>query len=288
MRRSRPVLLLLALVAMSSLVPVNALSNSAGPSQKIDITSLVRRSQFIFLGTVEKAGATAEVNITAEASRAIVRVDRVLRAPELFQAVQGRRVTVQLHRDLPVKNGDAAVFFTRSWFYGESLGVVEVGRMDAQLVDSLTSQIREAEERIADEKLSERIVRAQLIVLGTVTAVAPASPEARHSPFTEHDPDWWRAKIAVEKILKGRRPRNLSVLFAGSTDEMWIDSPKLEEGQTAIFLLQRDQKEKGMPALRRPGWTALDPLDVQPPSQLERVRRLSENPLLPPGGEEIP
>lgn len=271
MRRGRQALLLLALVSSGD-----------------DVVSLVRQSQLAFLGTVERVGATTEADVPFDDATAIVRVDQVLRAPELFQGLRGRRVTVQLRRDLPAKSGDAAVFFTRSWFYGESLGVVEVGRRDADQVDALPGQIREAEKLLADEKLSERTRRAQLIVLGTVTGVGPAHPKPRKNPFTEHDPDWWLARIAVERVIKGNPPRRLQVLFADSVDEMWIDSPKLAKGQTAILLLQRDQQEKGMPALRRPGWTALDPLDVQPASELERVRRLSESPLSAPGKEDAP
>jgi hypothetical protein len=59
---------------------------------------------------------------------------------------------------------------------------------------------------------------------------------------------------------------------------MWIDAPKLRKGMAVLLLLQRDQQEKGMPVLRRPGWTALDPLDVLPPNQIERVRRLIKAP----------
>jgi hypothetical protein len=55
---------------------------------------------------------------------------------------------------------------------------------------------------------------------------------------------------------------------------MWIDSPKFEAGQSGIWILQRKQKERGWPLMREPGLTALDPLDFQPQSQLDRVREL--------------
>jgi len=56
--------------------------------------------------------------------------------------------------------------------------------------------------------------------------------------------------------------------------EGWPDAPKLAPGQSYILILQRNQSEKGWPVLRVPGLTALDPLDVHPPDELERIRRL--------------
>jgi hypothetical protein len=84
--------------------------------------------------------------------------------------------------------------------------------------------------------------------------------------------------IAVQSVEKGEQPQGLRVLFPASRDEMWIDSPKLRKGMRAILLLQRDQQEKGMPVLRRRGWTALDLLDVLSPDQIQRVRQLIKAP----------
>src|ERR1044071_2333139 len=159
MRRSLPAVLLLAVVSTSGL--------ASADTMRTDVTSLVRESQLIFMGTIEKLGAATEANLPADRSTAIVQVEQVLRAPELLQAWRGQKVTVQLLRDLPAHSGEAAVFFTRSWVYGDSLGVVEIGRLDARQVDALSRQIREAEAQLADEKLSARIGRAHVTVLGT-------------------------------------------------------------------------------------------------------------------------
>lgn len=281
MRFGRTVVLVLA--ALSTAAPA-ALRGVAG-AQQLDVLSLSRHSQLVFLGTVIKVGAATETVVPADKLTAIVRVDQVLFPPKAIgDIVQGKRVTVQMK--LPAKRGDLAIWFTTSWFYGNSLGVVEVGRADVQQAGTLPGRIAAAEKRLADEKLSVRLVRAQLVVLGTVLEVAPAVPPGeRKGPFSEHDPDWWVARIAVEKVLKGDRPQELKVLFAKSTDVMWIASPKPAKGETAIFVCQRDQQEEGMPASRRPDWTALDPLDVLPPGEMERVQRLIQNPLLPPGQE---
>jgi hypothetical protein len=254
------------------------LPTGATKAQDLDLASLKRQSQLVFLGTIEKIGAATEANIPVDDRTAVVRVDRVLRSTDQFRTLTGREVTVQLRKEQPATKGDTAVFFTRSWLYGKSLAVVEVGRGDAKEAAGLSRKIQEVEAKEEDEKLGGRIATAELIVLGTVTRVRPTPGEEGRGPITEHDPDWWEATIAVESVEKGQRPSELRVLFANSTDEMWIDSPKLRQGMTALFLLRRDQQERGMPVLRRPGWTALDPLDVLPPARIARLRSLIKAP----------
>lgn len=243
-------------------------------AQDLDLAALKRQSQLVFLGTIQKVGAATEANVPVDERTAVVRVDRVLRSVKQFQALEGREVTVQLRPELPATAGASAVFFTQSWLYGKSVAVVEVGRGEASQEKALTSQLEETDAKVADEKLGDRIATAELIVLGTVTRVRPAPEEKGKRPITEHDPDWWEATIAVASVEKGQRPSELKVRFAHSMDEMWIDSPKLRRGERAVFLLRQDQQEKGMPALRRSGWTALDPLDVQPPARIARLRAL--------------
>ncbi|HSS52383.1 MAG TPA: hypothetical protein VLX28_25855 [Thermoanaerobaculia bacterium] len=256
-----------AVLGLLLLLPVGA-----ARAQQLDLAALKRQSQLVFIGTVEKVGAAIEANLPVDERTAIVRVDRVLRSTDQFRFLNGREVTVQLRPEQPAAQGDTAVFFTRSWLFGKSLAVVEVGRGEAKEVAELTRKMKEVDTKEDDEKLGGRTAKAELIVLGTVIRVRPA-PEER-GPITEHGPDWWEATIAVDSVEKGHLPAELRVLFANSTDEMWIDSPKLRQGMRAIFLLRRDQQEKGMPALRRPGWTALDPLDVQPPGRIARLRSL--------------
>jgi hypothetical protein len=245
-----------------------------GRAQDLDVAALERQSQLVFLGTIQRVGAATEANIPVDDRTAIVRVDRVLRSVKQFQALQGREVTVQLRRESPAEVGETAVFFTQSWLYGKSIAVVEVGRGEASQEKALSSQMEEAKVKVEDEKLGNRIATAELVVLGTVTRVQPAPEEKGNRPITEHDPDWWEATVAVKSVEKGQLPPELKVRFAHSMDEMWIDSPKLRKGETAVFLLRQDQQEKGMPALRRPGWTALDPLDVQPPARIAQLRAL--------------
>lgn len=239
-----------------------------------DIEGWLRQSQWVIDGTIEKTGAATLKSLPASDKTSVVKVNEILHGPSQFNDHRGRRITLYSERPQGLKSGQRAVFFTRSWLYGASLAVVEVGRQTGD-AGKMKDQIAAANERIADQRLGERIARAQLVIVGKVTKAQPARQTDRRRIETEHDPDWWEAEIAVQSVEKGTaREKTLVILFANSKDEMWIESPKAHPGQEGIWILQKDQKEKGWPVLRRPGLTALDPLDLQPPQQLDRIRRL--------------
>ncbi|HEV3459625.1 MAG TPA: hypothetical protein VHG32_23995 [Thermoanaerobaculia bacterium] len=241
-----------------------------------DLDSLLSKSQLVFTGTVQRVGAATEPRFPVDERTAVVQVNKLHRAPAEFQALEGQQVTVELLPGLLPKRGDVAVFFTHSWLFGKSVAVVEVGRLGAGEAESLPARIREADARALEAQLRQRVARAQLIVLGTVTETRSASGGSGTAtrPLTEHDPDWWEATIRIASVVKGNRPPDLRVLFPMSTDVLWLKSPKLHSGTTVLLLLQNDQQERGMPVLRRPGWTALDVLDVLVPDQLEHIRTL--------------
>jgi len=209
-------------------------------------------------------------------STVVARVDEVLQAPETLDDYTGRDITILLSKSRGVKVGQQAVFFTNSWLYGESIAVVEVGRVAAgKDLTALRKQIADADQRIADQALQTRIDRAELIVVGKVAETRSVEKEGQRGPITEHDPDWWEAVIEIESVEKRQFPeKSIIVLFPRSTDEMWIDSPKFYVNQEGNWILHRDQNEKGLLVLRVPGYTALDPLDFQPKDQLERIRML--------------
>lgn len=240
------------------------------------IENLVRQSRFIISGTIERLAAATMPDVPVTDSTAVVRVDDVLYAPPQFSDYKGREITVLL---ADTKNTGArreAVFFTNAWLYGSSLAVVEVGRVSStEDISEVRRQIMEAELNIADDQLRDRLARADLVLGGSVASVEPLREVQRRMPVTEHNPDWWQADIRIGLVVKGQFDRKaISVLFPNSTDEMWIDSPKFRPGQEGIWILQRNQEEKGWPSMRVEGYTALHPLDFQPPDQLDRIRKL--------------
>jgi len=239
------------------------------------LQALMARSQWVFRATVEAAGATTLRAAPASANTFAVRVDEIMHGPPTLADQRGRTITLYSHAPQGLEKGTHAVFFTRSWLYGESVAVVEVGRATEREVADVRRDLEAARQVITDQHLQERIGRAELVIAGKVLRAQPAPRGDQRRPTTEHDPDWWIAEVEVASVEKGKaQERIVPVLFAHSRDEMWIDSPKFEPGQAGVWILQRDQTEKGWPVLRIPGLSALDPLDFQPPHELERVRGL--------------
>lgn len=241
----------------------------------IPLSEWLEQSQWVIRATVEEPTKSTVAVLPSSANTVALRVDEILYGPETFADHKNRVVTLYSNQPAGLVKGYRAVFFTRSWVYGASLAVAEVGRVEEDTTANIRSEIDSARGALTDQKLRERIRRAELVILGKVAKTQPAHETQRHRVETEHDPEWWTASVEVVSTEMGKVAEHVvSVLFPSSRDEMWIDSRKLAPGQTWILILQRNQVEKGWPVLRLPGLTALDPLDVQPPDQLDRIREL--------------
>lgn len=126
---------------------------------------------------------------------------------------------------------------------------------------------------VPDRELLRRLDSAELVLLGTVREVREPVG-GRKVPGSEHDPVWREAILKVGSLEKGRPGSpTVTFLFASSRDVQWAGAPKAREGQEAIWLLRREQK----PGLLGRDLVILEPLDVLPPGELERVRRLIRN-----------
>jgi len=243
------------------------------------------QSGLIFSGTVLRENDATMTAVPAEAGSAVVRVDRVLKAPPALAGLAGQEITLVPAAGRSLTAGQQSVFFTRSWIYGDSLAVIEVGRLEqagdqadkglAADMGELSSLIGEADRGTEDDRITQRLHRADLVVTGRVRETHPLR-RGQPGPTSEHDPDWWEATVEVSSADKGQPPQGqlLTVLYPSSTDEFWIDSPKLTPGMEATFLLQQDQDEKGFPVHRVAGLTALHPLDVHPVAARQRIQGL--------------
>ena len=240
------------------------------------VPDLLARSQWVVRATVRELAATTMREVPASPNTLVVQVDKVLHGPREFSDHVGRRITLVSDDPKGLKVGQSAVFFTRSYLYGPTLAVAEVGRISEREDKAVSDEIRQASRDEQDGRLRERIANASLVVAGKVTDVREGV-ELRRPIETEHHPDWAEAIVEVSDVLKGKPPdRTVTVVYPRSRDEMWIDSPTFEPGDAVVLILQQDQKEKGWPVLRVPGLTALHPLDRQPITALERVRKLAE------------
>jgi hypothetical protein len=238
------------------------------------IDAHVRNAQFVIAGQVVKIGATTMSMAPVPPNAGIFKIDEILHGPPLLNGFADKEITVLFKESSAVRAGAPAIVFATSWLYGESLAVIEVANMER--ADVTRNEIDAAYGRLADERLMERITLAELVVAGKVVKTEPAPEEIRRRmPVTEHEPAWWVAEIEINSVEKGRHgSKRVSIFFPSSTDVAWHDSPKFAVGDKGIWILQKDQQERGWPRMRVPGLTALHPLDFQPPEHRELVRRL--------------
>jgi hypothetical protein len=249
----------------------------------------VRQSDVVFNGTVEETAATTMGAVEATDSTAVVRVDELVRAPSAFEGLVGQRITVLLRSPGSVEAGQQATFFVNAALFGESVAVQEVDHTTATAAAELAPQVTEVIDRLRDSEVRDRIAGADVVVTGRVAQVR-AAPEqiaaamrGMPGPVSEHDPRWMEAVLDVDSVLKGAMPEAPTiVVFPASIDVMWVDAPKFHAGQEATWLLHTDQ----VPAAQVPGtvaatfpsvFTALEPGDVLPKEQTERLRGLIQD-----------
>ena len=234
---------------------------------------------FIFQGTAVDVGAANVSMVDADDLTAIVRVDRVLRAPEQMQQIAGREITVRLRE--PIEVGATAVFEAQGWLYGESLAVIETRRRPPadERTETATTEGGLESAAVADRAatfrvaLKERMDEASAVVVGRVTGVRERADAANSGPedrLSEHDPRWAVATVEVDQAVKGRQSGTIEVLFATSEDVMWRDAPKLTVGQRAVMLLQKGASEVDDQRAN----VVLHRFDVQPADRAELVTEI--------------
>lgn len=258
----------LGVFGVAAILALHGGAASGQPPTGVD--ELTRTAPFVFRGTVEKAGASNVTGIKASPRTVVVRVDEVLKAPAELGDFTGREITVQLQEPNTDQPGRMGVFFTRGWVYGETLGVVEVGRAAGD-PGVLRGQVLAANRKAQDQLLTERVQGAALVVAGKVVETRPA--ETGPQPITEHDPQWWEAVIEVDSVLKGPKQEGnrVTVLYPTSDDVMWYEATKIQKGWDGVWLLYRGQR----PGVSGEPYTVLKPWNILSRDTAETVRRLA-------------
>ena len=235
---------------------------------KADLSRLVDGSQFIFLGTVIRQGAPETVMVGPERTVA-VRVDDILQSTDVLRGLAGSTVLVA-SKDAGTLEG-RLLFFTNGVAYGDRVVVQEVGH--AEPSPEALRETRALIEAARVRPLLQRIAGADLIITGKVVSSAPAEQPSIFR--SEHDPDWWIARVQVQSVLKGAKPsKEIEVLYPHSMDIAWYKSPKLEEGLSGIFILRHVNADQSPPEVGRSIYQAVDPLDFLPIENLQEVRRM--------------
>lgn len=232
-------------------------------------------SSYVFRGRVVRSRASTMPQVAAGTNTAVVLVEEVYHAAATMPNMRGKEITLNLAQDAAA--GRSYIFFANIWLYGTSLAAREAGRLDTRAdAGAERKLVQDAFQSKQDRALRQRIDRAALVVLGKVLRTQPITRNPRW-PVSEHDPQWWIAIIQVEGTAKGQSPREQTVVFPNSTDELWIDSPKFKAGQEGVWILQRDTQEKVPTVYAVPGYTALDQMDFQPRQAWDKIRQLAGN-----------
>ena len=241
-------------------------------AQHSPLVDAVDRSGFIFVGTVKALGSSTPT-VARTRNSAVVRVDRVIEALPPIGDPTGKDVTVRLRSSQKVQKGQRAIFFTYLQTAGKTLGLVEVMLQPETQANKAEIQVKDARQLLADEALTRRLTSASMVVVGVFGEPQPTE-EARERKG-EHDPMWWRGPIKVESFEKGERTEKpVFVNFASSDDVVWERSPKPKAGERAIFLLQPRVGRAIEKEYEIPGLFLVDPLDMRPVTELDRIRKL--------------
>jgi hypothetical protein len=236
------------------------------------VEDTVQQAPFIFAATVVKLGVATVPNFEVQAGTVVVRVNRVLRTPEVVGNLSGKEITVQLKDPQGVKVGDEAIFFARGLVYAESIAVGEVA--PRQTITELgraeqVARVTDVVGRLPDLQVQAHAVEADLVIVGKVISVRLVTAQTG-GPVTHHDPNWQEAVVEVESVEVGSLDQKSVVfLFPSSQDVKWHQVPKFQVGMEGVFLLHRRQIEE----LKQECNVVLDPLDFQPRSRLEGIRR---------------
>jgi hypothetical protein len=234
----------------------------------MSIGELTRSSSFVFTGTVVEVGRSNVRALESHANLVLVRVHRGLRVDPALGDVRGRVVTVETSTPEELSPGFQAVFFTQAWIHGDELAVREVAHVDVGLAD----EVAQAVEALPDLHLADRLAAAAAVVHASVrsTRRIPDLPLERRAPR------WAEARLEIISTLKGDASGK-RLLFPTSDSHHWFLAPRFRRGQRGVFLLHTDDEHAGrwiVTAEQGDVVTALDPADVQPESQLGRVRGL--------------
>jgi hypothetical protein len=236
--------------------------------------AVVGRSTFIFVGTILYMDST-DIKANIRQRKAIVKVDTVIDASGSDRKLQGKTVTVIFSSNAPHHNGKKQVFYTYVWSYGRSVGVIEVKNNFTTITPGLTQKVKDARQQIADDTLSAQLKRSVIVAKCYVIRIEDSVYNSIFAS-SEHNPLFRKAVFKISELLKGKPQKaNLSAYFASSSDPMWYRSPKLSDSTEAIFLFNQST----FPAfMNLSGLVLLDPRDVQPNSELDRIKRLLNTP----------
>jgi hypothetical protein len=244
-----------------------------------DTHTLAKQAAFVFSGEVEEPPKPEAREFVAPAGTFVVRVLDIFYVKASASVKPGDTVIVAASADArepPPSPGSRAVFYANGWIYGKHLSVRELGRAPLDRSSARAKrEVTAAKSEAEDDKTSERIAAAELVVAGKVKSIRSFDEANKRVPISEHAADWRLAEVVVAKRFKGQSEASVLVAFPNSRDVMWADSPKFNEGQEGVWILQRPRNlEEVFSSARAPVYTAIAARDFVPKSKVDHVERL--------------
>ena len=238
------------------------------------IKDCVEQSTFAFIGTVTTpASSTMPIHITPSDSTFTVSVDDTIIVPRRLRDHLGQQIMLVSDGPAHVTQGERFYFLVTGFFHGTNMAAREFCRFAVD-PDSLLIRdyINQARTELANEKIKDRLKAAEVVVVGRIAGISPFTRGTpQQSIASEHNPDWWEAQVEVLSTEKGRARSSLTALFAHSADPAWVLAPKLVASRDSLILIldKTHIREFDVDSL-----TVINPLDVQPSSELRRIRQL--------------
>lgn len=240
------------------------------PDAQPEIQTLVRDSSLIFSGTVIELGASSVANLAPRDNFAVVLVDIPMRSDPALGDLRRKKITVALVKSGEMQPHEKAIFFTLNWIQGGGIAAREVAHVNPQLEKEVTAEVA----RLPERHLAERLASALLVLVAEVS-------KTKTTPFDlrwRDAPQWAIASFRNIEPLFGKPGENMVILFPTSGRPTWSRSPRLHEGERAIYLLHRPPDWPRVPDLS-PNltsaiYTLLDPADVQPELQRPLIEKL--------------
>lgn len=225
---------------------------------------------YVFVGSVAQPGAGK----TSAETGVLVTVSEVLFQKGTFENQRGRQVEV-----LDVRTALAAntryVFYTEPVRFGARIAVrlIDVAPANEPAAGPQSARMKQdVGDAFVQREIQERAALAELVVVGTVTAVRPL-PRGR-GVESEHDPQFQVARLRIERALKGKAaPGEIEFVFAASKDVQWFRAPKFRANTRGVFFLQAAGEDLVRMGLERPAgrYTVLHPLDFRPAADIPRA-----------------
>jgi hypothetical protein len=233
---------------------------------------LVKQSTVIFRGTITHPRNKGLVRVDSTEETAVVHVDTVYYLRGGGMKLDGQDIALKAQEVSEADVGKPMVFFAKSWLYGASVALAEVGRIPGDSKFAAKPQIVESLQRVKNNRILYRISLANLIVIGKVSDVDSADELSDLPPSAREALKF--ATIQIDSVEKGQyTSKSVKVLFPQSAEPRWR-MPRYHRGQEGIWLLQRNQTERKGPLYGIPAYTALDSDDFHPKDEVEEMRAL--------------